>query len=467
MTRRLILAILATTLAALLLAGLGTIVLATAAARRTTEADLRAQATDFVTGFEDFIGATVNRPNRPAQQLAAITALKRALHLDGFEIMLFGPAGHTNDVPPAGLSIENLHVDQLLAGNVVSGHQRGLVYAAAPSRSARGTAVVVLTRETNAIQRPAFGWFLVASAITLVAAALVAVWLGRRLTRPVREAAQATHRIADGDLATRLPDPPPGDRDELAELARSINRMAGELERSRGLEQQFLLSVSHDLRTPLTSIRGYAEAISDGATKDPAWAAGVILSEARRLERLVADLLDLAHLRARSFSLSLQPVDLSALATEAVAARSADTPELSVAVQVPPDRVLVLADRDRLAQVVANLVDNATKFASQRVVVGVAGGGQPMVWVDDDGPGIAPADLPHVFERLYVARHAPVRKESGSGLGLAIVAELVAAMGGTVVADTAPGGGARLVVQLTKAAALTPPPPPVSAASGR
>ena len=129
--------------------------------------------------------------------------------------------------------------------------------------------------------------------MVLLVGALVALRLSRRLTQPLREATLATATIAHGDLSVRLP--VGGDRpnDELDELALSINAMAAELQRSRDLEQQFLLSVSHDLRTPLTSIRGYAEAISDHTSADPAWAAGVIETEARRLDRLVQDLLDL------------------------------------------------------------------------------------------------------------------------------------------------------------------------------
>ena len=158
-------------------------------------------------------------------------------------------------------------------------------------------------------RRPRSGaarWFVLAGVAAIVLAAVVAVTLGRRLTRPLREADAAAHRIAVRRASTRgCRSRQPSQNDELADLVRSINSMADALERSQGLEQQFLLSVSHDLRTPLTSIRGYAEAITDGATKDPQWAAGVIQSEANRLERLVRDLLDLAKLQARSFSLQI------------------------------------------------------------------------------------------------------------------------------------------------------------------
>jgi two-component system sensor histidine kinase BaeS len=246
-----------------------------------------------------------------------------------------------------------------------------------------------------------------------------------------------------------VPEPPPGAHDEVADLSRSINAMAGALERSRGLDQQFLLAVSHDLRTPLTSIRGYAEALADGTTGDAAQAGNVILSESRRLERLVRDLLELARLDARLFSLEPDDVELHELVAACVDGfgPEAATAGVDVVLEVAP--AVVRADPDRLAQVVANLLDNALKWARSSVRVELAtAGGWATVSVADDGAGIAEADRPHVFERLYVARRDPERRESGAGLGLAIVRELVVAMGGEVGADAGPDGGARLWFRL-------------------
>jgi two-component system sensor histidine kinase BaeS len=291
--------------------------------------------------------------------------------------------------------------------------------------------------------------FVLAGAMTLLAAAAVAVWLGRRLTKPVREASAATQRVAAGQLDTRLPPPRPDDHDEMAELTRNINAMAASLDRARLLEQQFLLSVSHDLRTPLTSIRGYAEAITDGAAP-PLQAATVILNEANRLERLVGDLLDLAKLQANRFSMSIASLDLAARARSdtsgfVLAAESRGV-TLRCTSQSP---VTVLADVDRVSQIIANLIENALKFARQSVVVTVTVvGSYGVLIVDDDGQGIPAADLPHVFERLYVARDQPARKENSSGLGLAIVKELTEAMNGRVLAGATEGGGARFSVYL-------------------
>jgi two-component system sensor histidine kinase BaeS len=298
----------------------------------------------------------------------------------------------------------------------------------------------------------------------VIVSAIVAIVVSRRIVRPVRDADAAAHRIAAGELSTRLPEPPPSADDELADLVRSINAMAASLERSKALEQQFLLSVSHDLRTPLTSIQGYAEAITDGATSDPAWAASIIASESKRLDRLVRDLLDLAKLQARSFRFEMRPVDVAAVATGAVDGFRPDAQAAGVTVRLDaPTAVLVNGDGDRLAQVVANLVENALKYARSEIAVTVReDGGRAVLLVDDDGRGIAPEDLPHVFERLYVARHEPARRESGSGLGLAITRELVEGMGGEVAAEVAPRGGARMVVRLPVLAGAPPAGAPLA-----
>jgi signal transduction histidine kinase len=284
---------------------------------------------------------------------------------------------------------------------------------------------------------------------------------------------EATGRIASGELTSRVP-VRPHDYPEFASLAGSINGMAQSLEDGRARERQLLLSVSHDLRTPLTSIRGFAEAIQDGAVEDSARAADVIIAESRRLERLVGDLLDLTKLEAHQMSIALRPTDVAEVVTTTAegfrpaAVRSG----LALAVEVPghgdpgapASPVPVVADPDRLAQLLANLLENAMTFARTRVTVALAddlASGMCLITVQDDGPGIAPGDLRRVFERFYRADRGPNRR-MGSGLGLAIVAELAVAMGATVRAESpADGnGGSRFVVTLRQWQGAPPLPSP-------
>jgi two-component system sensor histidine kinase BaeS len=234
-------------------------------------------------------------------------------------------------------------------------------------------------------------------------------------------------------------------------LSAALNQMAARLEDLRDLDRQFLLSVSHDLRTPLTSIRGYAEAIAEGVAPDTARAASVVVAEAIRLERLIGDLLDLARLDAHQFSLQLARLDAGAVVAEAAEALRYEFDAAGVALDVQAaDGSWVEADADRLGQIVTNLAENALKFAAASVVVSCApAAGTVAITVADDGPGIDPKDLGHIFERHFSSSRYPARA-AGTGLGLAIVAELVAAMQGEL-AVTSPadaGHGTRITVSL-------------------
>jgi signal transduction histidine kinase len=428
---------------ALLVAGFGSLLLIRAQSRRDTVKDLRKQAQ----GIAQLVDEIPARNTTTAAVLRQ-RVLQRVLKLTDQAVVRYSPSGQPLDPLPPGVSASDLDLPKLQQGQTVSGVNGGLAFAAAPGTTARGVPfALVLTRNVR-VGGGAALWLLIAGGAALIVAVAVAADLGRRLTKPLREAEAATRRIAAGDLAARVPTT--GGDDELAALSRSINAMAASLERSKGLERQFLLSVSHDLRTPLTSIRGYAEALAERKAK-PGQAAAVILSEARRLERLVGDLLELAKLDARRFSLDMRATDVCEVINDTAEGfrPAAEAADVGLAVDTPARAALVAdADPDRLAQIVANLVENALDFASRRITVGTGrADGAVEVWVEDDGPGIEPDDIPHVFDRFYTVSRA-AKRHVGSGLGLAIVHELVDAMGGSVRAESGAKGGARLVVSL-------------------
>jgi len=359
---------------------------------------------------------------------------------------------------PNGVSPNDLDVAALQAGKTQKGRAGDTVFQAQPlDPVGQSTPVVVLSQHVNTQPFGSNnGAVLGAALVALAAAVLVAAYLARRLTRPLAAMEATAGRIAAGDLSARVDREHVGD-DELGSLADAINTMAEELDASRGHERAFLLSVSHDLRTPLTSIRGYAEAMLDG-TVDPdarLRAAEVIASESRRLERLVADLLDLARLDTHQFSLRPQPIDAGVVVGEAVDAFRPAATDLGLTLEFDGSASPApgFADPQRVAQIVANLVENALKYASTAVRVGVGTDNQRIaITVDDDGPGIAPADLPRVFERLYTSRTVPGRTV-GTGIGLAIVHELAAAMGGEAHVQPLDTVGTRFVVTLPAGAA--------------
>jgi two-component system sensor histidine kinase BaeS len=284
---------------------------------------------------------------------------------------------------------------------------------------------------------------LIASGVAALVAAAVAALLARRLTQPLRRLAGAAGEVAAG----RRPEPvPPEGTEELDDLAEAFNDMSEQLELAHDAERAVLLSVSHDLRTPLTSIRGYAEGIEDG-TVEPRQAAEVVGREAARLERLVGDLLALARLRQGVLEVTREPVDLGAVAREAQERLQPRAAEAGVELQIEGDNAGAIADHGRTLQVVSNLVENAIR-------VSPAGGGVTLqvgpgtVAVSDQGPGIPEQEIPRAFERFHLRSQAGRGSPDGAGLGLAIVRELTEAMGGTVAVENLDGGGACFSIQL-------------------
>jgi signal transduction histidine kinase len=232
---------------------------------------------------------------------------------------------------------------------------------------------------------------------------------------------------------------------ELATLAESFNDMAAKLARARAAERDFLLSVSHELKTPLTAIRGYAEGAAEGAL-DPRDAAATISREARRLERLVRDLLDLARMNRSEFAVHREPIDLATVAREAV--RRYEKQAHAFDIELVADTnggAPALADSDRTLQVVSNLVENALRVtpAGGRVLVAVEPG---ELRVEDTGPGLRPEELPRAFERFFLYSRYGAERKVGTGLGLAIVRQLTERMGGSVAIESEPGRTRFLVV---------------------
>jgi signal transduction histidine kinase len=459
MRRRLMLAMVGLVAVGLVVAGAGGLILTRNAARN----DAKNQLVNEVQSLTSH-GNGAQTLGIGSQTLRELSAIRKVLKLEDADFVRIDRLGNVRSPLPDGLSAEDLDVAALQSGQTVSGRKGNLVYAAAPVplsvierinlKNFEGTLAVLLTTNVGGLG-PSWGYFLVAGGAALLVAAVVAWQMSRRMARPLVEAMEATGRIASGEFDSRVPIRR-SDYAEFSRLAGSINDMAQRLEDGRTRERHLLLAVSHDLRTPLTSIRGFAEAIKDRAIENNDEAADVIIAESRRLERLVGDLLDLTKLEARQVSINMRPTDAAEVVgttTEGfrpAAARNG----LRILTDLPAHSsgAPVAADPDRLAQLLANLLENAITFARTTVGVRVTDGvGACVITIDDDGPGIAQGDLVRVFERFYRADRGPNRR-IGSGLGLAIVAELAAAMGGTVLAEspTSADGGSRFVLTLRR-----------------
>ncbi|MBU4225911.1 MAG: HAMP domain-containing histidine kinase [Chloroflexi bacterium] len=287
-------------------------------------------------------------------------------------------------------------------------------------------------------------------ALSLVLAILIAA----SLARPVTRLTIAARRMADGIYD----DPPlPAGTDELGRLTRAFDAMRQQVRQSRQRERDFLAGISHDLKTPLAILQGYANALSDGAASDDASrlrALSGIQREAERMTRLVTTLLELGRLQSGLVPFKPVAVDLAALARRVLADLSPQTQEkgLHFVDELPAGMPAIQADPTQIERVLLNLLDNAVRFTPQGGAITVGGSGgqgnRVSVWVQDSGPGIPTEALPHVFERFYQADPARSTGRRGSGLGLTIAREIVIRHGGKIEAENLPGQGARFTVSL-------------------
>jgi signal transduction histidine kinase len=290
---------------------------------------------------------------------------------------------------------------------------------------------------------------LIAAGVSVALAALLGRWLGE----PLRRMVPAARSLAAGEFRQPIPLEGP---DEVRQLATALNEMADRVHASQQMQRDFVANVSHELKTPLTSIQGFAQAIADGTAADPAGrqhAATVILDESGRLRRLVDDLLSLARMDAGQVAYERQPVDLVPILRAVVdrASTAAAARQVAIQTRLRPCPS-VRGDGDWLAQVFTNLVDNALQHLPPGGEVHVNCGGESgsvVVEVIDNGPGIPAEDLGRVFERFYQVdksrRGGPGR---GSGLGLAISSEIVRAHGGRLEAESRVGEGSCFRVRL-------------------
>jgi signal transduction histidine kinase len=278
---------------------------------------------------------------------------------------------------------------------------------------------------------------------------LMALAIARRITGPIERLTEATRRLESGDLTARV-DANAGD--EIGELARAFNAMASSIARNEELRSRMVADVAHELRTPLTNLRCQLESIDDGLVEPTPEVLRSIGEDATLLERLVTDLQDLALAEAGKLRLNVERVSLRAVVERAAASVAHTASANGVTVSAPIDGALeVNADPLRLQQILTNILTNAITHTSSggTATVNASEAADTLtISVRDTGSGIAPSELPNIFERFYRADSSRGRTTGGAGLGLAIVKELVAAHGGRVWVESELGRGTTVYVAL-------------------
>ena len=442
---------------------------ATIATQRTavdaTYRELTNSATEAIALIDEAVDNDRPRPGAVRELLSLLEGDRVGPFLGRLRRTAGGSEIGVGVIPPEGALVSNsplfdrldLEEKPLLEGQIQrTRSDTGDLVVVAPTQlpvndQVEVTLLVALARDAPVIRLAdqMRGLLLIIAALGM-AAAVLARLLSNQMARRLEPLAAAAHELAEGDLTTRVPDL--GDP-ELDDVATAFNEMAQELEQSRDREREFILGVGHDLRTPLTTIRGYAEALEMGrfGPEEIERIGSVLGVQSRQLGRLIEDLTTLARLEQAEFSLRKEMVDIGAHVSEIAEGFRARAEEVGVRLSVDADPGIILhIDPDRVGQIAQNLVENALRYTPETGEVSLSvksEDGVAQIQVSDTGTGIEPDDLPHIFDRHYVGTHRTVRKE-GSGLGLSIVKGLVERMGGEVTADSKPGKGTTITVSL-------------------
>jgi signal transduction histidine kinase len=288
-------------------------------------------------------------------------------------------------------------------------------------------------------------YFVLGAALAVVMAVVLTLVISRRILSPVRALTTAAHRLGKGDLSQRVAIQ---DKGEIGELAVTFNSMAGNLERDRQLQRDMVADVAHELRSPLTNIRGYIEAIRDKIMQPDEKTVGSIFDETMLLSRLIDDLQELSLAEAGELKLYREDEDVPDLVLQAVSAVQAKAArkELALTTDLPAHLPLVNVDFLRIKQVLLNLLENAIAHTPPGGAITAAAkenGGMVEISVTDTGEGIPAGELQNIFDRFHRVDKSRSRSTGGSGLGLTIAKSFVEAHGGKIDVRSEPGKGSR------------------------
>ncbi|HUZ84676.1 MAG TPA: ATP-binding protein [Gaiellales bacterium] len=438
------------------IAGLVTIRLYQSYNRDQVERDLRTQVSGIAAYYARTHLQTYERGNQPPARLTA-TQLEQ---VSGAKLYYVGLPMFPGQAPPLRGAAVGIHWRSMTRTDRPSfqftppNDPRTFIGVAAPIYVSGGSiGAVILARPLNDVNNAwqnVLGQAAIGVGIGLLAAFVLATFVARRITSPLRRIGAAADKVARGDLNVNVVSNH-GASDELGQLAQRFQGMVDRLREVDELERNFLMRVTHELRTPLTAISGHVQAIEEGVVgpDDVEESMVAINEEVRRLERLVNDLLDITRLEAHQFRLLAEEVGLEALLEQAAAAFREKARANEVAFEaLTSGAPTVITDGDRVLQIVTNLLDNAFRWTPRNGTVRLAyatSNGIAAITVSDSGPGIAATDREAVFHPFYSRRG-----EGGTGLGLSIGRELASALGGRLSVESEVGQGSTFTLSLPR-----------------
>lgn len=440
----------------LLISGLVSVGLVQRYLRGATLSDLKTQAESIALQIEEEKELPNQAYQRDLERVQGVSLL--IVSRDPESSRPAGP-GRGNPIELARMRLNFLDWDALAAGDTVveeavlpGSEKETVVIAHGYLIDGEPPGAVVLAKPLNLLQpwRPIAGEFLVAALIALSISLSLAFLLARHLSRPLHEITMAAAAVAAGDFSREVT---VRSEDEIGRLADSFRHMTTEVQKSQQQQREFVINVSHELKTPLTAITGHVQALRDGVAREPEEverSLEVIASETSRLRRLIEDLISLARFDTRQFELSPETFSPGELLDSLLEGFSQEAGKRQIKLRADTAAAPELtADPDRLRQVVANLLQNALSGTPPGGKVTITAGrvGDAAVFtVSDTGRGIDPEALPHLFDRFYRAGEGV--RDAGLGLGLAISRDLARAMGGDITVASTAGQGSSFTVTL-------------------
>ena len=383
---------------------------------------------------------------KPGVVLDLRTMLGVAQQMSGTDFLIWVPQDgsfigtsaeqHNREVVlPAAMGEKLLKGETYLGTSTLGLYEKPRIVVAVPARSVTTVSGVVTIGPVLAVAEPntmtemwrAFLGIFAMTAVTVLLIAFVATAAtAMQQAKPIRDMAAAARRFADGNFDARVQDT--GREDEIGELTEAFNAMADSLQKTEQQRREFIANISHELKTPMTTIAGYADGILDGviSPEEERQYLSIISAESRRLSRLVRRMLDVSQLQSLDLIHQKKAFDLSESMRRVLVSmeKKITGRGLDVDVEIPEDPVMVLGDNDLLTQVVYNLLENAAKFASQgsTLFLGLEKKGEKaVVTVRNTGPTIPPEELPLLFERFHKSDRSRSEDKDGVGLGLYIV----------------------------------------------
>ena len=318
-----------------------------------------------------------------------------------------------------------------------------------------GVLVSIPTPEVTRMRIEVLKIFVFNVAFVAVFVAIFVYLISKRITKPLSELTSAAKSIAGGDFKRRVNI---DTENEFSELGDTFNNMADSIEQLENMRSSFIANVSHDLRTPMTTIIGFVEGIMDGTIPEEKrqWYLSIVLDESRRLSRIVTDLLDLSKLEQGSFNIEPREFDINELMRLSIIKFEKRITEKSISLTVgfETENMRVDADKDAIQRVITNLFDNAIKFTPEGGFIDVNTGvkdGSAYVSIQNSGLGIEKKDLMHIFDRFYKSDKSRSLDKNGAGLGLYIVKSIIQAHGERVWAESEPGEFTRFSFTLARA----------------